>query len=146
MTVQTIFKNGDKIPKRYTCEGVDVNPELKIEDIPSNTKSLAIIVDDPDAPFGTFVHWVVWNITPNTDAIKIPENFLGGIQGKNDFGNNAYNGPCPPRGHGVHHYHFKIYALNTVLKIPASSGKKELEKAMNGHIIDSAKIVGIYRR
>ena len=135
------FKENDFIPAKYTCEGTDVNPPLTIENIPEDAKSLAIIVDDPDARAATWVHWVMWNI-PVTHQLK--ENHAPGAQGINDFGRHKYNGPCPPGG--IHHYYFKIYALDNVLGIPEGSNKKELEKAMSDHIIAFGEIIGLYKR
>lgn len=153
MVVTSVFKNGEFIPKKYACEGEDINPELVITNVPKNAKSIAIICDDPDAPIGTFVHWVIWNIPVDGDSVKIPEGLKkleklteGTMQGYNDFGKIGYNGPCPPRGHGVHHYHFKVYALDTLLDLKGKVKKTDLEKAMKGHIIESAEIVGLYER
>jgi hypothetical protein len=140
------FKNNQFIPSKYTCDGEDINPPLKISAIPKNTKSLTLIVDDPDASGGTFVHWIVWNINP---AIrKIFENSIlsGAIEGLTDFGKTGYGGPCPPSG--IHHYQFKLYALDTKLKFLslADADKIELERAMEGHILAKANLVGLYQR
>lgn len=139
-----VFSHNDKIPAKYTCDGNDINPPLKIDGIPGPSKSLALIVDDPDAPAGTWVHWVVWNISPGTAEIKehsVPEN---SVQGVNDFKKHEYGGPCPPWGQ--HRYFFKLYALDTVLKISPDSKKAVLEKAMKGHIISQAELTGLYKR
>jgi len=140
----TAFKEHASIPKQYTCNGKDVNPPLMIDNIPKGTKSLALIVDDPDAPVGIWVHWVVWNIDPSIREIK--ENFLpqGAIQGINDFGKNAYGGPCPPSG--THRYFFKVYALDTLLNLPPHARKADLEKAMKGHIIGQGELIGTYKK
>jgi Raf kinase inhibitor-like YbhB/YbcL family protein len=144
MEVTSVFGNMSLIPRKYTCDGEDINPPLRIRSLPENAKSLAVIVDDPDAPMRTFVHWVAWNINPSEEIKEdVHEDFA---QGKNDFGNLSYNGPCPPRGHGIHHYHFKIYALDTVLDLNIGSTKKHLEKAMKGHIISSSELIGLYER
>ena len=137
----TAFTDDGFIPARYTCDGDDINPPLAIYHIPEKTISLAIIVDDPDAPAGTWVHWVMWNI-PVTHQIK--ENEAKGLQGLNDFGKHKYNGPCPPGG--VHRYFFKIYALNCVLDLAASTTKLDLEKAMSDHIIGFGELIGLYTR
>jgi hypothetical protein len=139
-----VFKDSGAIPKQYTCDGKDVNPPLSIEGVPLQTKSLALIVDDPDAPVGTWVHWVVWNIDPMTKEIK--ENIVpkGAMQGMNDFKRTSYGGPCPPSG--THRYFFKLYALDTVLSISPSTTKIQLEQAMKGHILEQAQIVGLYKR
>lgn len=139
-----VFENNGNIPKKYTCDGKDVNPPLLIENVPTNTKSLALIADDPDAPRGTWAHWVVWNIDPQTGAIKedsVPKNAK---QGMNDFRRRDYGGPCPPSG--THRYFFKLYALDTVLNIGQDSTKADLEKAMNGHILEEVSLTGLYKR
>lgn len=150
--VSSVFEDGGFIPSKYTCEGQDISPPLKLEGISGDAKSIAIIVDDPDAPIGTFVHWVAWNIPP---VEEIPEGIpksgnisspLKMIQGRNDFGRIGYNGPCPPRGHGIHHYHFKIYVLDTELNLRAGASKRDLERAMKGHILQKGEIVGLYER
>ncbi len=135
------FSNNDFIPSKYTCEGLNINPALTLKKIPEHTKSLAIIMDDPDAPAGTFVHWVMWNIPPTE---KIEENKTPGVVGVNGKNENKYAGPCPPNG--THHYHFKIYALDTNLDIPINSDKKALVKAMDGHIMDSGELIGVYKK
>lgn len=135
------FEEGGAIPSKYTCEGEDVNPALNIEHIPVEAMTLAVIVDDPDAPAGVWVHWVVWNI-PITHQIK--ENTEQGIQGLNDFRKQRYNGPCPPKG--THRYLFKVYALNAILDLPAVANKSELERAMSSHIIAFGELTGRYER
>jgi Raf kinase inhibitor-like YbhB/YbcL family protein len=117
------FGQNQKIPRKYTCDGDDVNPPLKIEQLPSGAKSLALIIDDPDAPNGTWDHWVVWNIH-STD--KIEENAVPGTEGTNSFGKHSYGGPCPPSG--THRYFFKVYALDAELKLGPNSKKKDVEK------------------
>lgn len=152
LQILSAFPQSGKIPSVYTCEGADVNPPLKLEDLSEKAVSIAIIVDDPDAPIGTFVHWVAWNIPP---VKEIPEGLpkvekasfpLNIVQGRNDFGKIGYNGPCPPKGHGVHHYHFKIYVLDTKLDLKPGARKRDLEKAMKGHIIQQGELVGTYER
>jgi hypothetical protein len=138
------FENGGEIPKKYTCDGANVNPPLKIENVPSNTKSLALVFDDIDAPRGSYVHWILWNIDPNVKEIKensVPE---GAVQGLNDFKKRNYGGPCPPRR--VHKYVFKIYALDTLLNLSPNLSKKDLEKAMEGHIISRSQLTGLFKR
>lgn len=137
------FANNGDIPMKYTCEGQQVSPPLEISGIPSGTKSLALIVHDPDAPMtGGFTHWVVWNIDPSIHSI--PEGFDGADQGFNGAKKSGYIGMCPPKG--THHYHFKIYALDTRLNINKESGKTELEKSMKGHVIAQAELVGLYKK
>lgn len=138
------FKQREYIPSKYTCDGKDVNPPLTIENIPSGTKSLALIVDDPDAPRRTWVHWVVWNVDPGTREIKEQSIPAGAIQGMNDFGNRDYGGPCPPSG--THRYFFKLYALDTALTLGPDSTKAALEVAMKGHILAEAELIGLYER
>lgn len=138
------FENGGEIPKKYTCDGANVNPPLKIENVPSNTKSLALVFDDIDAPRGTYVHWILWNIDPSVKEIKensVPERV---VQGVNDFKKLNYGGPCPPRR--AHKYVFKIYALDTLLNLNPNLTKKDLEKVMEGHIISRAQLTGLYNR
>lgn len=136
------FKNNEFIPVKFTCEGEDVNPALIIENIPDGTKSLALIMDDPDAPMGTWVHWVVYDIPP---VKRIEENSIPGKQGSNNSGVENYGGPCPPRG-PAHRYFFKIYALDKQLGLSAGADKKTLERGMQGHILDKAELVGLYKR
>jgi len=136
-----VFENNGFIPVKYTCDGDDVNPPLKIEGIPRETKSLVLIVDDPDAPAGTFDHWIVWNIPP---VEKIEENSVPGTEGLNDFRRHSYGAPCPPSG--THRYFFKVYALDTNLDLHPNSRKKDVEKAMKGHVLAKGEIVGLYKR
>jgi Raf kinase inhibitor-like YbhB/YbcL family protein len=129
------------IPLKYTCEGENINPEIDIAELPEETKSMALIVDDPDAPNGTFVHWVMWNIPP---VKVIRENSSPGIEGKNGKMENKYQGPCPPSG--VHHYHFHIYALDSELNLDPNTDKSKLVKAMNGHILGTGELIGTYTK
>ncbi|MCM8796673.1 MAG: YbhB/YbcL family Raf kinase inhibitor-like protein [Candidatus Omnitrophica bacterium] len=135
------FENGQYIPTKFTCEGEDINPALVIEDIPKETKSLALIVDDPDAPGGTWVHWVVFDIPTIT---QIAENSIPGKQGVNSASGRNYHGPCPPSG--THRYFFKIYALDTILNLKEGASKEQLERAMEGHILDNAWLMGLYKK
>ncbi len=135
------FKNNEHIPKRFTCQGDDINPELTIEGIPEGAKSLALIMDDPDAPMGTWVHWVVYNIPI---ASKIEEDSIPGEQLINDFGRKDYGGPCPPSG--THRYFFKIYALDEELDLEVGVKKEALEKAIEGHILEKAELKGLYKK
>ncbi len=140
MKIESVFGNNEFIPKKYTCQGEDINPKLIIKDIPNGTKTLALIMDDPDAPMGTWVHWVMWNIPPG----NIEENSAPGVQGVNSWGRNEYGGPCPPSG--IHRYFFKVYALDTELDLPETTTKEGLLKAMEGHILASAQLVGLYKK
>ncbi|HUL24005.1 MAG TPA: YbhB/YbcL family Raf kinase inhibitor-like protein [Thermodesulfobacteriota bacterium] len=138
------LENGGKIPKKYTCDGANINPPLTIENVPSNTKSLALVFDDIDAPRGTYVHWILWNLAPDSREVKensVPE---GVVQGMNDFKKPSYGGPCPPGR--AHKYVFKIYALDTLLNLNPKSTKKDLEKVMEGHMISRAQLTGLYQR
>jgi Raf kinase inhibitor-like YbhB/YbcL family protein len=138
------FENGGKIPRKYSCDGANVSPSLKIENTPMNTKSLALVFDDIDAPRGSYDHWIAWNIDPGSKEIK--ENSLpeGAVQGVNDFKKRNYGGPCPPRR--AHKYVFKIYALDTLLNLNPNGTKKDLEKVMEGHILSRAQLTGLYQR
>lgn len=140
----TSFKNNTNIPSQYTCDGSDINPPLKFSEIPPKAKSLALISDDPDAPMGTWVHWTLWNIDPKTKEITENSVPVGAVQGTTSFGEAKYGGPCPPSG--IHHYYFKLYALDTKLNLPTSFKKEDLEKAINGHILAKAELVGLYSR
>jgi Raf kinase inhibitor-like YbhB/YbcL family protein len=137
------FSNNGTIPAKYSCEGEEVSPALVIADLPSGTNSLALILHDPDAPApGGFTHWVVWNIDPS--ANKIPENFKGAEQGLNGAKQTGYKGMCPPSG--THHYHFRVYALDTKLSLDKSTDKAGLEKSMKGHILGEGDLVGLYKK
>lgn len=138
------FQNNSHITSKYTCDGEDINPPLMIENCPQATKSIAIIVDDPDAPVGTWVHWVIWNIAPNVKEIKENTVPQGAVEGMNDFRKHSYGGPCPPSG--THRYFFKVYALDTVLGISPNSNKADLEKAMKGYVLAQGQIIGLYKR
>jgi Raf kinase inhibitor-like YbhB/YbcL family protein len=135
------FENNKLIPPKYTCDGNDVNPPLAIENVPDETKSLVLIVDDPDCPTGTWDHWIVWNITPTS---KIEENTVPGTEGMNTARKHSYGGPCPPWG--THRYFFKVYALDAKLNLNPNSNKKDVEKAMQGHILAKGELIGLYRR
>ena len=138
------FEEMGSIPRQYTCDGKDVNPPLTIEGVPKAAKSMALIADDPDAPGGTWVHWVLWNIDPTIAEIREKSVPLGAVQGRSDFGKNSYGGPCPPSG--VHRYFFKVYALDTMLTIAGNSTKADLERAMKGHVLAEGHLVGVYKR
>ena len=134
-----VFEQNGFIPKQYTCHGLNVSPPIDIDSIPLPAKSLAIIVDDPDAPKGTFCHWVIWNL-PISHHLRMGANH--GMQGMNDFGRHQYDGPCPPSG--VHRYNFKVYALDCILYIPVSSNKENLEKAIARNIVGFGILTGKY--
>jgi Raf kinase inhibitor-like YbhB/YbcL family protein len=144
MELTSVFEDGGRIPEKYTCDGDDVNPPLEINDIPEKTKSMVLIVEDPDASSKIWVHWVVWNIPPGTEVIEEDSSPEGAIQGLNDFGKKGYMGPCPPSG--IHRYRFKIYALDKTLSLASLSEKKDVEKAMSSHIISQTVLTGVYSR
>ncbi|MBI5892475.1 MAG: YbhB/YbcL family Raf kinase inhibitor-like protein [Deltaproteobacteria bacterium] len=148
--ISTAFENNEIIPKKYTCDGQNVSPPLNWAGVPAGAKSITIICDDPDAPMGTWIHWVIYGISP--DAASLPENvppqkevLRGAKQGINDFKKIGYGGPCPPKG-PAHRYFFKIYALDIELNLPAGASKKDVEKAMQGHILAEGQLVGKYGR
>ncbi len=137
------FADGGSIPSKYTCDGQDISPPLQISGVPDGAESLALVMDDPDAPTGTFDHWLVWNIPP--DTTDIPEDTEPeGVQGRTDFGNLGYGGPCPPSG--THTYRFKLYALDARLDLAEGARKADLESAMEGHILGQAGLNGKYSR
>ena len=135
------FEHNELIPSKFTCDGNDVNPTLIIQGLPPDTQSLALIVDDPDAPMGTWVHWVVFNI-PVTN--QIDEDSIPGTQGMNDFRKLDYGGPCPPSG--IHRYFFKLYALDTNLSLEEGIRKDDLERVIEGHILAQTELIGLYSR
>lgn len=144
-----VFQEGGEIPFDHTCDGANVSPPLQWTDVPQGTQSFALIADDPDAPVGDWVHWVFYDLPPETSKLpfavpnieKIPS---GGTQGQTDFGTIGYGGPCPP--HGEHRYFFKIYALDTMLHLKPGATKKELLQAMQGHVLAEGQLMGTYQR
>jgi len=136
------FQSGAEIPAKFTCNGANVNPELKISGVPNQATSLVLIVDDPDAPRGLFTHWIVWNLDLKTTDIAENSAPAGGIQGTNDFGKRNYGGPCPPSG--THRYFFKIFALDTKLELKPSARRAELDAAMKGHVLAQGELMGRY--
>jgi Raf kinase inhibitor-like YbhB/YbcL family protein len=138
------FTMNGSIPSKYTCDGMDINPPLTIENVPTEAKSLVLIVDDPDAPRGMWVHWVVWNIDPATKEIKENSVPPGSSQGMTDFRKQKYGGPCPPSG--VHRYFFKLYALSSTLTLAPNAGKVAVEQAMKVSILAQTELIGLYTR
>jgi len=136
------FLNNAPIPAKYTCEGENVNPRIMISGVPADAKSLVLIMDDPDAPRGTFLHWILWDIPPEVNDISEASTPAGATVGENGAGNNSYIGPCPPNG--THRYYFRLFALNKMLELPRSTERTKIEEAMNGHIISEAKLMGTY--
>lgn len=146
----TSFPNGGDIPKKFTCDGADVSPEISWTGPPAGAHSFALIADDPDAPAGTWTHWVLFDVPPATTSLpegvsKIDELPGGERQGRNDFRKIGYNGPCPPPGK-AHRYFFKLYALGSKLNLKPGATKQEVEQAMQGHILGKAEWVGKYKR
>ncbi len=136
------FENRQQIPSKYTCNGENINPPLEFSEVPRETKSLVLIMDDPDAPRGTFIHWTVYNINPTLREVKensIPDD---GEEGITNFGKTGYGGPCPPSG--IHRYFFKLYALNKTISLEGIADKKTVLKNMEGAIIAQAELVGLY--
>jgi Raf kinase inhibitor-like YbhB/YbcL family protein len=137
------FAADQSIPSKYTCDGEDLIPPLEFTNVPPNAKALALIVDDPDAPMGTWDHWLIWNIPASTTRVvegKAPE----GVTGRNSWNKNAWGGPCPPDRE--HRYFFRMYALDTMLNLPPSARKSDLQKAMEGHTVAEAELMGRYDR
>jgi Raf kinase inhibitor-like YbhB/YbcL family protein len=137
------FANGEKIPKKYTCDGENVSPPLEWSGSPQDVRSLVLIVDDPDAPSGTFVHWLSYEIP--ADTTQIPEGGQVGIQGQNSFRKEGYGGPCPPKG-PAHRYFFKIFALDSHLDLQKGATMKDVEAAMRAHVLAQGQMIGLYSR
>jgi Raf kinase inhibitor-like YbhB/YbcL family protein len=142
--ISTVFRSGTQIPQQYTCRGQNVNPPLNILNVPAGTQSLTLIMHDPDAPGGDFLHWLVWDIPPGTETIPVNSVPVGAVQGKNGSGKSSYSGPCPPKGTGSHHYIFDVYALDTTLNLPAGSDIQAVIKAQAGHVLDHNELVGLF--
>ncbi len=145
------FFIGNTIPFKYTCDGDNISPPLQWESPPQGTNSFALILDDPDAPDGTFTHWVVYNLPADTRELqegvaKHPKLHKGIMQGKNSFGDVGFGGPCPPKKDGAHRYFFKILALDQLLDLPPGASKEQVMAAMEGHVLDAAEVMGRYAR
>jgi len=139
------FEDGGRIPIDYTCDGKDISPALQWQGEPEETRSFALVMDDPDAPVGTFTHWILWNIPPETHSI--PEGGSAGTEGRNDFDRIGYGGPCPPKGHGPHRYFFRIFALNVPsINLKKGATRTELTQAIEPHVLATAECMGIYER
>lgn len=139
-----VFTPDGPIPRRYTCDGAGVSPPLSWGEPPQGTRSFALIVDDPDAPGRVFTHWVAWGIP--ADRRGLDDGEAAPREGRNDFGRHGWGGPCPPPGHGPHRYLFRLLALDTELDLEPASGKSELERAAEGHVLEEARLVGTYER
>jgi Raf kinase inhibitor-like YbhB/YbcL family protein len=138
------FEGGDRIPARHSLDGENVSPSLSWSDPPEGTRSIAVVCEDPDAPSGTFVHWVGWGIDP--DAGGLDEGESAPSEGENGFGNAGYDGPGPPPGHGTHRYFFRVYALDTEPELGTSASKEDLEAAIEGHELAAGDLMGTYER
>lgn len=138
------FPGGERIPVRHTCEGEDVSPALAWDGMPGEARELALIVDDPDAPGRVFTHWLAWGIAPDSGGLG--EGEAAPREGRNDFGATGYRGPCPPVGHGLHRYVFTLHALGEELELADGSSRRDLERALEGHVIATAELVGTYER
>jgi Raf kinase inhibitor-like YbhB/YbcL family protein len=138
------LEHGGEIPRRHTCEGEDLSPPLSWAELPQGAASLAIVVDDPDAPSGTFVHWVAWGIDPAGDGLDEGESAPS--EGASGFGDPGYRGPCPPPGHGPHRYFFRLHALDAALELAAGASRDELDAALDGHVLETAQLMGTYER
>ena len=142
--ISTVFRDGSHIPPQYTCRGQNVNPPLTILNKPPDTQSLTLIMHDPDAVSGDFLHWLIWDILPSIEIISVNDVPVGAIQGKNGLGKNRYFGPCPPRGTGTHHYIFDFYALDTMLNLPAENSIQDVIKSQKGHVLDHFALTGLF--
>jgi Raf kinase inhibitor-like YbhB/YbcL family protein len=140
----TAFENAQAIPSRHTCDGEDVSPPLRWTSLPEGTRSLALVVDDPDAPAGVFTHWLAWGLDPGSGGLDDGERAPS--EGRNDFGTAGYRGPCPPPRHGRHRYLFRLYALDVDLELRPGAAKADLERAIEGHVLTVADLVGTYER
>jgi Raf kinase inhibitor-like YbhB/YbcL family protein len=139
------FENNANIPEKFTCDGANINPPLEIFGVPEGAKSLTLILHDPDAPKASgWTHWTIFNIAPDTSGIAENSSPAGAVEGMTDFGKPGYGGPCPPSG--THHYQFKLYALDTTLTLDSSAKKEDIEKAMDGHILEETIFIGLYQR
>lgn len=144
MNISSPAFTGDTIPAKYTCDGEGISPPLKISGVPASAVSLVLICDDPDAPAGLWVHWIIWNIDPKFTEIAENSVPAGSVEGTTSFGSTGYGGPCPPNG--SHRYFFKVYALDITISLGPGSKVKDLTAAMQGHILDQAELVRTYGR
>lgn len=142
--VSQAFLGDAQIPNEYTCKGRNINPPLNIMGVPGGAKCLALIVHDPDAVSGDFVHWMIWDVPASTESIATNSVPSGAVQGQNGGGQNKYMGPCPPAGTGTHHYMFELYALDKTLGLPPSTSRDQLQKAMAGHILARHTLTGLF--
>jgi Raf kinase inhibitor-like YbhB/YbcL family protein len=144
LLTSSAFADGGTIPRRHTCDGEDRSPPLAWTAPPTGSRSLALILDDPDAPGGRFIHWIAWGILP--DQSGLAEGEAAPLEGRNDFGSVGYRGPCPPRGHGPHRYRFRLHALGAELRLAPGAGVRELERELSAGLLAVAELVGTYGR
>lgn len=140
--ISAVFRDGASIPPQYSCRGNNVNPPLNFFNVPKSAQSLALIMHDPDAPMGDYVHWLMWDIPTDTETIAANSVPVGAVQGQNSNDQSSYTGPCPPSG--THRYIFELYALDTSLGLPATTNRDQLQSAMKGHILAEAKLTGTF--
>ncbi|MEJ2678266.1 MAG: YbhB/YbcL family Raf kinase inhibitor-like protein [Gemmatimonadota bacterium] len=144
------FQDGGRVPKQFTCEGRNLSPRLTFHDVPGGAASLVLIMDDPGAPSGTFVHCLIWNLAPETEGLAegaAPDGSApGAVEGTNSAGRKGYTGPCPPKGHGDHHYRFTLYALDRRLELKPGVGRDALDAAMRDHVLAETRLTGLYAR
>jgi Raf kinase inhibitor-like YbhB/YbcL family protein len=138
------FGHGEQIPRRHACDGEDVSPPLAWSGVPEGTRTLALICDDPDAPSGTFTHWVAWGLDPRFDGLGEGEG--AHAEGRSGFGTTGYRGPCPPPGDGPHRYFFRLFALDAMPEVEPGADRDALERALEGHVLETAEVVGTYER
>lgn len=142
--ISPAFRDGEPIPPQFSCRGQNISPPLNIFNVPPQTRSMAIIMHDPDAVSGDFTHWLIWDIPASCETIAVSSVPVGAIQGVNDSGKRGYTGPCPPSGTGIHRYIFELYALDNVLNLASGSTRQELEEAVRGHTLGSATLTGLF--
>lgn len=142
--ISPVFRDGSPIPPQYSCRGQNVNPPLNIFNVPESTQSLTLIMHDPDAVSGDYLHWLIWDIPPSTDSISVNSVPVGAVQGLNGSGQNNYTGPCPPAGTGVHRYIFDFYALDTPINLKSESGIQDVIKAQKGHVLAHSALSGTF--
>ena len=145
VVTSSAFPHGSPIPATFTCDGPDQSPDLSWTAVPDATKSIAIMVDDPDAPHGTFTHWIAWNIQPTTRSLGAGGNggLAGGVSGTNDFDKIGYSGPCPPKGQ-THHYHFRVYAIDETVSLKQDAKREDFDKALAGHVLAFGELIGTF--
>jgi Raf kinase inhibitor-like YbhB/YbcL family protein len=143
--ISSVFRSGSTIPPQYSCQGQNVNPPFNIFNLPTRTQGLVLIMHDPDAPSGDYLHWLVWDIPPSTENISVNSVPIGSVQGTNSAGQIGYTGPCPPAGQ-THHYIFDFYALDTTLNLKTGAGLEDVKSAMKGHILERSSLVGTFKK